>query len=83
MLAFRWMVADGKASPFTEDAYKELFVASKGRPSRQVLDAVGQDPWPNSSGGDGGSPSHGAVLRGEEGLLASALGWSPSRSVGR
>ena len=32
MLAFRWMVAGGKASPFTEDAYKELFVASKGLP---------------------------------------------------
>src|SRR5215210_885433 len=32
MIAFRWMVAGGKAPPFTEAAYKELFVYSKGLP---------------------------------------------------
>ncbi len=32
MIAFRWMVAGGKESPFTGEAYKEIFVASKGLP---------------------------------------------------
>jgi len=32
MIAFRWMVAGGKAPPFTDAAYKELFVSSKGLP---------------------------------------------------
>jgi hypothetical protein len=32
MIGFRWMVAGGKNAPFTEDAYKEMFVRSKGLP---------------------------------------------------
>ena len=32
MIAFRWMVAGGKTPPFTDDAYKEMFVYSKGLP---------------------------------------------------
>jgi general secretion pathway protein A len=32
MLTFRWMVAGGKEAPFTEDAYKAMFVSSKGLP---------------------------------------------------
>ncbi len=32
MLRFRWMVAGGNDLPFTDEAFKELFVASKGLP---------------------------------------------------
>ncbi len=32
MLEFRWMVAGGKESPFSEDAHKAIFVYSKGLP---------------------------------------------------
>ena len=32
MITFRWMVAGGKNAPFTDDAYKEMFVSSKGLP---------------------------------------------------
>ncbi len=36
MLAFRWFVAGGKEAPFSPDAYKELFVCSKGLPRDAV-----------------------------------------------
>ena len=36
MLSWRWMVAGGKETPFTEDAYKEMFVSSKGLPRSAI-----------------------------------------------